>query len=204
MHTKEKFMLQRVQTIYILIYLTLSVALLTGLSVLEFVAESDYIEDKLILSVSTIEIDFSGKLFATSSELELIADEISKTPIALDKETRQVSYNNISPLLIIQIPLIILALWVLFGYKKLKRQLNFVRFLFLLTLLYVVCIMILSYFSLSYARPFMDDLPFDNISIIRVTPIGFYLVCALLPFSYLAQLGIKRDYNLIKSLDRLR
>ncbi len=197
-------MLQRVQTIYIVIYLGLSIALLFGINVLEFVADGDYIQDNLVLSASTTEIDLSGQLNITDSEYERVNDKIENTPISVNPNTKEVAYNSFSPLLLIQVPLIVLALWVMFSYKKLKRQLNFARFLFLLTFLYVVGIMVLSYFSLSYARPFIEDLPFDDISVIRVTPIGFYLVCALLPFSYLAQLGIKRDYNLIKSLDRLR
>lgn len=197
-------MLQRVQTLYFLLYLGISIALLSGISVLEFVAEGESIEDKLTLSVRTMNIDLSGILNVTDDELDMIGDEIKKTPIHLDAQTKEVSYNSFSPLSVIQVPLVVLVLLAMFGYKKLKRQLNLTRFLFLLTLLYVVAIMLLAYFSLTYARPFIDELPFEDIRVIRVTPLGFYLVCALLPFSYLAQLGIKRDYNLIKSLDRLR
>lgn len=197
-------MLQRVQTLYFLLYLGISIALLSGISVLEFVAKGESIEDKLTLSVSTMNIDLAGILNVTDDELDMIGDEIKKTPIHLDAQTKEVSYNSFSPLSVIQVPLVVLVLLAMFGYKKLKRQLNLTRFLFFLTLLYVVAIMLLAYFSLTYARPFIDELPFEDIRVIRVTPLGFYLVCALLPFSYLAQLGIKRDYNLIKSLDRLR
>jgi hypothetical protein len=99
---------------------------------------------------------------------------------------------------------VLLAIVVMFSYKNLKSQLNLARFLFFLTLLYVALHMFLAYFALNYARPFIEELPIDDIEVTRITHIGFYLICALLPFAYLAQLGIKRDYSLIKSLDRLR
>jgi hypothetical protein len=92
----------------------------------------------------------------------------------------------------------------LFGYKNLKRQINLARATFFLTLLYVVGVMLTVYFALDYANPYMDKIPLDNLSVTRKTDLGFYLICSMLPFAYLAQLGIKRDLDLIKSLDRLR
>jgi hypothetical protein len=99
---------------------------------------------------------------------------------------------------------VLLALVVMFSYKNLKKQLNLARLLFFLTLLYVGVNMFLAYFGLNYAQPLIEEIPLDDIRVSRITHLGFYLVCALLPFAYLAQLGIKRDYSLIKSLDRLR
>jgi hypothetical protein len=198
-------MLQRVQTIYLLIFIGLSVALFSGINILEFASEGSSIQEKISLYLNTSQIYLEGKLNLSQEELDVVALELNKsTPIAIDKATQVLSYNKFSPLLIYQSLLVILALLVMFSYKNLKKQLNLARLLFFLTLFYVVIHMFLAYFALNYARPFIEELPLDDIQVSRITHLGFYLVCALLPFAYLAQLGIKRDYSLIKSLDRLR
>lgn len=198
-------MLQRVQTIYLLIFIGLSSALIAGINILEFSSQGAGIQDKISLYINTSHIHLEGKLNLSTDELNVVASEMNKsTPISLDKSTQTLSYNRFSPLLIFQSLLMLLALFVMFSYKNLKKQLNLARFLFFLTLLYVAIHMFLAYFALNYAGPFIEELPLDDLQVSRITHLGFYLVCALLPFVYLAQLGIKRDYSLIKSLDRLR
>jgi hypothetical protein len=198
-------MIQRVQTLYLLIFLGLSVALISGVNILEFSAKGSDINQNISLCLNTSNISLSGELNLPEAELDLIAKKMSKTtPIRIDKNTQTLSYKRFTPLLFIQGSLVLLAIIVMFSYKNLKSQLNLARFLFFLTLLYVALHMFLAYFALNYARPFIEELPIDDIEVARITHIGFYLICALLPFAYLAQLGIKRDYSLIKSLDRLR
>lgn len=198
-------MLQRIQTLYLLLFIVISASLLGGIHILEFAAEGSYIKEKISLHVNTTQIELEGNLAIPASELETIGNKIkASTPIAFDSKTQTLSYSRFSPLLIFQGILVLLGLVVMFSFKNLKRQLNLARLLFFLTLLYVALHMFLAYFALNYARPFIEELPLDDLQVSRITQLGFYLVCALLPFSYLAQLGIKRDYSLIKSLDRLR
>lgn len=198
-------MLQRVQTLYLFVFLALSFALISGIDILEFSAKGPNIKEDISLHLNTRSITLHGQLDYSASELELIAAQThASTSITLDKTTQTLSYERISPLLIFQSILVLLSLVVMFSYKNLKKQLNLSRFLFLLALLYVVLHMFLAYFALNYARPFIEALPIEDMQVSRITHLGFYLVCALLPFTYLAQLGIKRDYSLIKSLDRLR
>jgi hypothetical protein len=198
-------MLQRVQTIYLLIFIGLSAALFSGINIIEFSSKGAGIDDKISLFLNTSQIYLEGKLNLSPDELNVLASEMKQsTPITIDESTQVLSYNRFSPLMIFQSLLLLLAFVVMFSYKNLKKQLNLARFLFFLTLLYVAIHMFLGYFALNYARPFIEELPLDDLKVSRITHLGFYLVCALLPFAYLAQLGIKRDYSLIKSLDRLR
>ncbi len=198
-------MLQRIQTLYLLLFIVISAALLAGIHIFEFAAEGAYIKEKISLHVNTTQIELEGNLAIPASELETISNKIkASTPIAFDSNTQTVSYSRISPLIFFQGILVLLSLVVMFSYKNLKRQLNLARLLFFLTLLYVALHMFLAYFALNYARPFIEELPLDDLQVSRITQLGFYLVCTLLPFTYMAQLGIKRDYSLIKSLDSLR
>jgi hypothetical protein len=198
-------MLQRVQTLYLLIFLILSVVLISGVKILEFSAKGADIKQDIALSLNTSSISLTGQLNYSIEDLEAIASEIANSsPIHLDKSTQALTYQRSSPILIFQIVLMLLAVVVMFSYKNLKKQLNLSRLLFFMTLLYVLLHMFLAYFALNYARPFIEELPLEDIAVSRTTHLGFYLICALLPFTYLAQLGIKRDYSLIKSLDRLR
>lgn len=197
-------MLQRIQTIYLIIYLVLSGAVLSGVSILNFDASGDYIQESIQLNISSQQISGDGKLTLPAESVSQFSEDMKELPFDFDAETQTLTFEASSPLLIVQILLMLFAVMTIFGYKNLKRQLNLARATFFLTLLYVLGVMAMVYFALDYANPYLDKIPLDNLIISRQTNLGFYLICAMLPFAYLAQMGIKRDLNLIKSLDRLR
>lgn len=197
-------MLQRIQTIYLLVFVVLSAVMLSGVSLLQFEAKGDYIQNSIQLDISSLQISGSGKLDLPAENVGQFADEMKDLPFVFNASTQSLSFEASSPLLIVQILLTLFALMTLFGYKNLKRQLNMARATFFLTLLYVVGVMAMVYFALDYANPYLDKIPLDNLIISRQTNLGFFIICAMLPFAYLAQMGVKRDLNLIKSLDRLR
>ena len=198
-------MLQRIQTIYLFIFVVLSGIMLSGISILNFEATGNNLQDKIEFKVSSLRIEGGGKMnFSDPQEIEKFSEEIKHLEMSFDAKTQLLSYSGNSPLLIIQIMLTVMALFTMFGYKNLKRQLSLARATLLFTALYVLGVMAMVYFSNAYLGPYLYEIPVEDIAIDRQTTFGFYLVCSLLPFAYLAQVSIKRDYALIKSLDRLR
>ena len=197
-------MLQRIQTVYLAIFVALSVVMLTGVSILHFNGTGDYIKEPIQISISSINVSGSGKLNLPPESINEFSAKMKDLPLTFNPETQALSYEISSPLFVVQILLTLFAVMTIFGYKNHKRQLKLARATFFLTLLYVIGVMALVYFALDYANPYLDKMPLDNLIISRQTNLGFYLICAMLPFAYLAQMGVKRDLNLIKSLDRLR
>jgi hypothetical protein len=198
-------MLQRVQTIYLIIFIFLSGAMITGVSVLEFQATGTYISEIMVLDINCLNIEGSGELnLPDSQSIQEFSKNIANQKITFDTKNQLVEFKENSPLLIVQILLVVFGLLTIFSYKNLKKQLNFARATFFLTLLYVLGVMALVYFSMDIAKPYVNRIPIDDMVVSRHTSLGFYLICLMLPFAYLAQLGIKRDLNLIRSLDRLR
>jgi hypothetical protein len=197
-------MLQRIQTIYLTICVVLSVVVLTGVSVLHFDGTGDYIQEPIQLNITALKLSGSGQLALPAESVTQFSNEMKDLPFDFNPETQTLSFETSSPLMIVQILLTLFAMMTIFGYKNLKRQMNLARATFFLTLLYVIGVMAMVYFALDYANPYLDQIPLDNLIISRQTNLGFYLICAMLPFAYLAQMGVKRDLNLIKSLDRLR
>lgn len=198
-------MLQRVQTIYLVIFILLSGAMMTGVSVLEFQARGAYIKEIMVLDINCLNIEGSGTLnLPDSQSIQEFSKSSANQKMTFDTQKQLVEFKENSPLLIVQILLALFGLFTIFSYKNLKKQLNFARATFFLTLLYVLGVMALVYFSLDIANPYVHRIPIDDMVVSRHTGLGFYLICMMLPFAYLAQLGIKRDLNLIRSLDRLR
>jgi len=197
-------MLQRVQTIYLLLFIGISAALLSGIAIIGFNASGEYINDDFSLELNTLKIEALGQLKVPQEAIDEFEKNIKKTPFSFNRTNQMLSLSLFSPLLIVQIILLALSVFTLIGYKNIKRQLRLARLTFLLTLIYVVFIMLFAYFGLQIARPYIEELPFDSVQVSRLTYFGFYLVCTLLPFSYLAVLGVKRDYTLVRSVERLR
>ncbi len=105
-----------------------------------------------------------------------------------------VSQNHF-PMYIGLIALILLCFLCLMSYKNLDRQFKLGRTVFYLYFLMVVSLVILSIYG---------NALIDAEGAKRELGLGFYLFVAGFPFTFLANTGIKRDKNLLKSLDRLR
>lgn len=102
---------------------------------------------------------------------------------------------NSYPMYISLILLVMFLFVTLMGYKNLKRQLKLVRTAFYIYLLMVIGLVVFSSVG-------MDSL--TNEPLKRELGLGFFLFIAGLPFVFLANLSIKRDKQLIDSLNRLR
>lgn len=93
------------------------------------------------------------------------------------------------------IALILFAFLCMMAYKDLKRQFKLGRTLFFLYFVMLVSVVLISIFG--------DSLLSEEVSK-RELGLGFYLFVMGFPFTFLANTGIKRDKNLLDSLNRLR
>lgn len=158
-------MIQRVQTIYLLIVIVLLSIVTFGMEIVSFVGENSRFT---FSSYGIMEYDL------TSNQL--------------------VKANN-WPIFIGFIALILLSFVCLMSYKNLNRQFKLGRTIFGLYFLIVISTILVSTIGDQ-----LIDVPTQK----REMGVGFLLLIAGLPFTFLANLGIKRDKKLLESLDRLR
>lgn len=81
------------------------------------------------------------------------------------------------------------------SFKKIKKQMKLGRIVFFLYLLEVVFLLLVSSFPKIFIGVEASS---------KSLGIGFFIAVVGLPFTFLANLGVKRDKNLLDSLDRLR
>lgn len=91
--------------------------------------------------------------------------------------------------------LILLCFLCIMSYKNLKRQFKLGRLIFGVYFLMLLIVILLSIFGNQ-----LIDAETAN----RENGLGLFLFVAGFPFTFLANTGIKRDKELISSLDRLR
>lgn len=111
-----------------------------------------------------------------------------------DKSNKMINFSSF-PFFISIIVLVLLCLLTVFSYKNLKKQLKFGRLTLYIYIILVIGLIVLSFLGKSLIG--------EEIVSKRVG-LGFFLFVAGLPFVFLANVGIKRDKNLLDSLNRLR
>lgn len=99
------------------------------------------------------------------------------------------------PFYIATIALILLSLATIFSYKNINRQFKLGRTVLGLYFVSVLVVIAMTIFGGSLINDTIEA---------REMGIGYIVFVAGLPFSFLANVGIKRDKNLLNSLDRLR
>lgn len=157
-------MIQRIQTIYLFLSVLSLGALLSGVTILNF------------SSPDTSNIFNVFGLFWKSN-----ADAVYKPDLVF-------------PYYILIILLMLMHLATIFNFKKLKKQLKWSQYSFLI---YVISGLALLIFWLAGGEMLSESL--------TVTPdIGLFLFIAGIPFSFLAVKAIKKDKALIDSSDRIR
>lgn len=204
MQLKITTMIQRIQTIYLALFIILNLLLILDFTILEFQGKGKNTVDPITLDISSQKLHLSGTLNLPEEAVDGFSESIKDTPISFDKSNQTLSMSKLSPLIFAQTLLLFLGLWTMFSFKKLAFQVRLARVTLILTFLFVAAIMVISYYTMTYLSPIVEKMELDEIIVTRHLEIGFFLSCALFPLIFLAQLGIKRDLNLIKSLDRLR
>ena len=91
------------------------------------------------------------------------------------------------------------SILMLVNYKKRSRQMRYGKLLYLIISV-TLCYMLIESYNL---KNLIDSL--ENVVFVGQTyHIGFFLLVSSFPFLFLANRSIKKDEDLVKSLDRLR
>lgn len=158
-------MIQRIQTIYLLL-----VAILTGLTTF-FDLALFKLEENVLFSYSIYKI-------VPHDGSEII------TP------------GNWIPQIILLSAVFILSFIIIFKYKNRKLQLKLGAINYLLLATFIIS----TYFSIMNLTKIVDM----GTDIKTIYYIGFYLPIAAVTFQFLANRAIKKDEDLVKSVERLR
>jgi hypothetical protein len=139
----------------------------------------------------------------------VIQDELNnddKTFIKKTIEKIEVPEENLKeivtfyfPFFSIGILLSLLASLTLFSFKKLERQIKFGRILFIFNFLVFGATLVLYYLLRKETTALSGDYTVSN-----QLGFGFYCIVIAVAFSFLANIGIRRDIKLLKSIDRIR
>jgi amino acid transporter len=157
-------MIQRVQSLYLLISVVCLSIVSFGSSIIAFETKTGYFT---LSSYGVQEFNQTNKLVNFSS----------------------------FPFYISIIILILLCILTIFSYKNLKQQLKFGRLTLFIYFLLCILLVVLS---------FMGNTITGQEIVSKRVGLGFFLFATGLPFVFLANVGIKRDKNLLDSLNRLR
>ena len=97
--------------------------------------------------------------------------------------------------IVLSLIFILSAVLAILNFKKIKKQLQFAKLTIIFSFLLVVYLVLIKFIG--------HNIYGFEISTIKLD-VGFYLILVTLPLSFLAYSGVKRDKNLLDSLDRLR
>lgn len=115
--------------------------------------------------------------------------------VQYSKEGGEIISTTSFPIFIGTIALTLLAFICLMSYKNLARQFKLGRMVFFLYLVSLISVILLAYLGPNIL---------DEEIVSRELGVGFILFVCGFPFTFLANIGIKRDKKLLESLDRLR
>lgn len=140
-----------------------------------------------VVSFGTEIVSFVGE----SSKFTFNSYGITEYSLANNSAVDMTSY----PFYLSLIALVLLCVACILSYKNLARQFRLGRIIFGIYFLLVVAVTLLCVFG---------DSMIDEKIVSREMGLGYFLLVAGFPFTFLANTGIKRDKRLLDSLDRLR
>lgn len=195
----RKKMIQRIQTVYLVIVLISVVILNFGTPIFNF-EFSDKNQNKIEVNLNSygkeINVDLTNsndevaELLTQNFQMDLVSSEIANDIYPISN----------TPYYIITIVLSLLTLATIIQFKKLEKQIKTGRLLFVALIITDAIFITLYYLTKSEMESF--DLSIFSLS--STLGIGYYLLIIATAFSFLANIGIKKDLNLIKSIDRIR
>jgi hypothetical protein len=97
--------------------------------------------------------------------------------------------------IVLSLIFILSAVLSILNFKKIKKQLQFAKLTIIFSLFLAVYLVLIKFVG--------HNIYGFEISTIKLD-VGFYLILVTIPLSFLAYSGVKRDKNLLDSLDRLR
>ncbi|PWH86579.1 DUF4293 family protein [Brumimicrobium oceani] len=190
-------MIQRVQSLYLLLTLGALIFLSVGTDV--FVTEVGQKDQFEMISYGNVygvqkDVQIHGEL--SDNNILLLKEATGKVNIDGDMKGVPTYYF---PFYSITILLSMLTVVVLLGYKNLQRQLKLGRLLFVMNFLLFGAAIALYYVFRS--ATIVESASYEASAQLGF---GFYCIAIALAFSFLANIGIRRDVRLIKSIDRIR
>ncbi|MGM0478105.1 MAG: DUF4293 family protein [Bacteroidota bacterium] len=191
-------MIQRVQNLYLILVFIALIILTIGTDVfVSNVAKPEAFSLTTHANVYGVQRDLliEGNISDVSAEYIKSTTEQIAVPEA-DMKGIPTFYF---PFFSITILMCILTAATVLSYKKLKRQLRLGRLLFVLNFLGFGTMLVLYYLL----RQETADLG-DSYTVSHQLGFGFYCIVIATAFSFLANIGIRRDIKLIKSIDRIR
>ena len=155
----------------------------------------------LVLALICVFLAIFFPLFKLSIEdIEMVFDAYG----AKGYEGGEMRTQKDVPLYLANVLVGILILVTLFLYKNRKKQLLVGRINFFLNIFLVIFLFTFTFWGVEiYASVENIELP-EDVEYKTSLGLGFFFCVAVLPLVFLANLGIKRDEKLVRSLDRLR
>lgn len=192
-----RIMIQRVQSLYLILTLAALVVLTLGQDVFEStVVKPDAFSLHTHANVFGVQKDIVVNGTLTVEDETYIKAALKKVDVP--QETKEIP-TFYFPFFSITILLAMLNVVVLMSYKNLKRQLRLGRVLFVFNLLSFIVSVIFYYILMSYTSDLGESYVVNN-----TLGLGFYCIAIATAFSFLANIGIRRDLRLIQSIDRIR
>ena len=189
-------MLQRIQTIYIIIF-----AILLFVSPFFVFVQFD-IKHTVIKNELNVNVDSNiNNEFNNDDKQYVELKQMSFLPTGLKGDKRILPSGHTFPKYIILGYLIAVSFSILMlvNFKNRSRQLRFGKLLYLLVFFTISYMTVESY----NMKLLLDDQ--ENVEVLKqIYHVGFYLLISSVPILFLANRGVKKDDDLIKSLDRLR
>jgi hypothetical protein len=190
-------MIQRVQSLYLILTLAALVVLTLGQDVFEStVIKADAFTLKTHANVFGVQKDIFVNGELNGEDEVFIKSALEKVDVP--QETKEIP-TFYFPFFSITILLSMLTVVILMGYKNLKRQLKLGRVLFVFNLLSFVVAVVFYYILQSQTSGLGENYNVNN-----TLGLGFYCIAIATAFSFLANIGIRRDLRLIQSIDRIR
>lgn len=190
-------MIQRVQSLYLLLAIVCLLLITFGVNLFSFQVEKDQVIDlALRVNVFGTQADaLIGEQLATQDYEEV------NSMLKLKERTNKVENKPLVnlPFYMLSIFLTLLCGATLMSYKKIPTQQKLARLNFVLHAVAFIFLLIIYYAMRNQMGGLLTDA--TNSAVLGV---GFFALAAATAFSFLASIGIKKDLNLIKSVDRIR
>ncbi len=190
-------MIQRVQTLYLFVAIAALITLTLGIEVYSYAIFKEQTAH-LDVNVNSYGIQVDGTI-----EANVLSDDRASLQTFLNtqeelSEVKGVAYNKF-PFFSITLFLTMLTIATLLTFKKLPTQLRLGRMAFFFSLLGTIFTIVFYYVLKSEYSEVLE-----NAEVKSYLGVGFFCLITATAFIFLANIGIKRDLDLIKSIDRIR
>ena len=190
-------MIQRIQTVYLLVAIAALITLTLGVDVYSYeLSKADSAEFQFHVNSYGIQIDGSMNEKISPEDEKALSNFLK-----LKEKTNQVnglSYTGF-PFYSITLFLTMITIATLLTFKKLPTQLRLGRMAFFFNLIILVFTVVFYYTLRSQFKEMLENSEMNS-----YLGIGFFCIIISTAFLFLANIGIKRDLDLIKSIDRIR